>query len=120
MAEETIEEKRLIEQEPEPEPEQVQVARTRAKTKPHPNRNQLTTHPYDEQQPEISEKKKERIVPFNVLMLKSDRAKLSTNQPVQNTKEPEVTKQIVVEKESTSHPENRIEEYIMCFHHRNY
>ena len=54
-------------------------------------------------------------------MLKSDREKLSTKQPLQNIKQPEKTKQNVVEKEITSHTENPDEEMtIMCFHHRNY
>ena len=95
MAEETIEnetheEEHLIEQEPEPEP--------------------VIDATNDEQQPEIIEKKKERVVPFNVLMLKSDRAKLSTKQSLPDTKQPEETKQTVVEKVITSHPENPDEE----------
>lgn len=67
-----------------------------------------------EQQPEFIEKKKERIVPFNVLMLKSDKAKLSTKQPVQINEEPEaeveVIKQEVIEKEITSHQESPVVE----------
>ena len=52
-------------------------------------------------------------------MLKSDRAKLSTKQPVQNTKEPEVTKQIVVKKKVRVIQKIELKN-IMCFHHRNY
>jgi DNA segregation ATPase FtsK/SpoIIIE, S-DNA-T family len=64
-----------------------------------------------EQQPEIIEKKKERIVPFNVLMLKSDKAKLSSKQSVEINKEPEVTKPEVAEKEIDNHPEIPDEEH---------
>ncbi|QUW22742.1 DNA translocase FtsK [Sporosarcina sp. Marseille-Q4063] len=70
-----------------------------------------------EPEPEVIEKKRERIVPFNVLMLKSDKAKLSTKQPVQINKQPEVTiekvveKPEVVEKEIIDHQENSTEEH---------
>ncbi|WP_210468539.1 DNA translocase FtsK [Sporosarcina sp. 6E9] len=64
-----------------------------------------------EQQPEIIEEKRERIVPFNVLMLKSDKAKLSTKQSVQINKEPEVTKPEIVEKAIENHSESVAEEH---------